>query len=503
MFASTPTAKRVYLAIDMGASSGRHVAGTFDGQRLRLREIYRFENGPVPLGGHLVWDLPAQWAHVCRGLRAAGVAGLGQLVSVGVDTWGVDFGLLARGDELLGNPIHYRDPRTDGLLERAFQIVPRVKIFAATGLQFMQFNTLYQLWAMRLANSPLLDCAETLLMMPDLFHWLLTGEKANEVTNATTTQFFDPQRNAWAREILRAFQIPDQMLGPLANSGTTLGKLRRRVAIETQLDDLSVVLPGTHDTASAVVAVPATGAGGERPNWCYISSGTWSLMGAEVPRPIINDACLALNFTNEGGVGGTTRLLKNIAGLWLVQECRRVWNDAGANHGWDDLNRLSAAARPLVSLIAPDHPSFLAPPNMPEAIRHFCRRTNQPVPPDEGAAIRCALESLALRYRQVLSWLEQLVGGRIDTIHVVGGGSQNVQLCQATADACQRTVLAGPTEATAIGNLLVQAIAAGDIGSISEARQVVRESFPVQRYEPRDAAPWQDAFARFQALVSA
>jgi rhamnulokinase len=443
----------------------------------------------------------AQWNDVRRGLRAAAAARLGEIASVGVDTWGVDFGLLGRGDELLGHPVHYRDPRTDGLVERAFAIVPRQQIFARTGLQFMQFNTLFQLWAMRLAGSPLLDCAESLLLMPDLIHWLLTGVKANEQTNATTTQFFDPRQNDWARDLLAAFSIPEQIVGPIAPPGTNLGPLRPQVAAESGLASASVVLPGTHDTASAVVAVPAEGPAAERPNWCYISSGTWSLMGAEVPRPVINDECLALNFTNEGGVGGTTRLLKNIAGLWLVQECRRVWNQGGANHSWDDLNRLADAARPLVSLVAPDDPSFMAPSDMPAAIRDYCRRTLQTVPADEGAVIRCALESLAVRYRLVLGWLEQLVGGRIETIHIVGGGARNRQLCQATADACHRVVLAGPVEATAIGNLLVQAIARGDLGSIVEARQVVRASFAVDRYEPQNAAAWDTACEKFSSLT--
>jgi rhamnulokinase len=494
-------AQRAYLAIDMGASSGRHVAGLFDGQSLKLAEVYRFENGPVPAAGHLYWDLLGQWNHVRHGLRAAGVAYPGQIASVGVDTWGVDFGLLGRGDELLGHPVHYRDPRTDGLLERAFAVVPREEIFAQTGLQFMQFNTLYQLWAMRLAHSPQLDCAESLLMMPDLFHWLLTGEKANELTNATTTQFYDPRQNAWARELLARFDIPDRMLGKLVLPGTTLGRLRAQLAAESGLANVDVVLPGTHDTASAVMAVPASGPTADRPNWCYISSGTWSLMGAEVLYPVINDQCLALNFTNEGGVGGTTRLLKNIAGLWLMQECRRVWTQAGKHYNWDDLNRLATAARPLLSLVDPDDSTFLAPTDMPEAMRAFCRRTGQTVPADEGAVIRCALESLAMRYRLVFSGLEQLVGGRIETIHVVGGGAQNRQLCQATADACQRTVLAGPVEATAIGNVLVQAIAAGDIGSIRQAREVVCRSFTVDRYEPQNSGRWDAAFEKFMSLV--
>jgi len=493
-------AQRAFLAIDMGASSGRHVAGLFDGRQLQLSEIYRFENGPTPAAGHLYWDLLHQWTHVWRGLRAAGTQ-LKNLTSVGVDTWGVDFALLGRGDELLANPVHYRDTRTDGLMERAFARVPRETIFAHTGLQFMQFNTLYQLWAMRLAQSSVLDAAETMLMMPDVFHWLLTGQKTNEMTNASTTQMYNPQTGQWARELIAQLDLPERILGPITQPGTRLGGLRSALACESGLADVQVVLPGTHDTASAVMAVPAASTPGERPNWCYISSGTWSLMGAEVPRPVVNAACAQFNFTNEGGVGGTTRLLKNIAGLWLVQECRRIWNQNGADHSWETLNRMAAAARPLVSLIDPDDPTFMAPADMPEAIRAFCRRTGQTVPGDEGAVIRCALESLALRYRLVLGWLENLIGGRIETIHVVGGGSQNRQLCQATADACQRLVLAGPVEATAIGNTMVQAIAAGEVASIGQARAVIRDSFALDRYEPQNGAAWDEAFGRFQAIA--
>ena len=338
-------------------------------------------------------------------------------------------------------------------------------------------------------------------MMPDVFHWLLTGQKSNELTNATTTQFFDPRRATWARELLASFDLPVRIVDDVTPPGTNLGPLLPRVVEATGLAGASVVLPGTHDTASAVAAVPNTSSPAERPDWCYISSGTWSLMGVEVPRPVINEQCLTLNFTNEGGVGGTTRLLKNIAGLWLVQECRRVWNLGGADYRWDDLNQLASAAQPLRWLVDPDDPAFLAPANMPEAIRDYCLRTGQGTPSDDGAIIRCALESLALRYRLVLSWLEQLIGGRIETIHVVGGGAHNRQLCQATADACQRRVLAGPVEATAIGNLLMQAIAAGDVGSIGQARDVVRGSFAPEPYEPTNAAAWDGAFERFSQLV--
>jgi rhamnulokinase len=425
----------------------------------------------------------------------------------------------------LGNPYHYRDSRTDGIMEKAFAIVPREEIFAATGLQFMQFNTLFQLVAMRLAGSPLLDVAESFLMMPDVFHWLLTGEKVNEMTNATTTQFYDPQKQAWATSLLGRFGLPTKILGKLTAPGTKLGALRADVAKDTGLAGASVVLPGTHDTASAVMAVPAgstgrasgtpaastgrasgthrgnrTGRPSGRPDWCYISSGTWSLMGVEVGRPVINDACRQLNFTNEGGVGGTTRLLKNIAGLWLVQECRRVWNQAGKNYSWDDLTRLADQAAPLAAIINPDDASFLSPASMPEAIREFCRRSNQNPPDSDGAIVRCALEGLALKYRQVLGWLEQLIGGRIETIHIVGGGVQNRQLCQMAADACNRVVVAGPVEATAIGNVMMQAVAAGDVATIAQAREVIRRSFDVTTYEPRHASAWDEAYGRFLAL---
>ncbi len=496
-------ASTVFLAVDLGASSGRHVAGAFDGQRLSLEEVYRFENGPVQMAGRMYWDLLNQWAHVQNGMRAAASLHGERIRSIGVDTWGVDFGLLGRGDELLGNPYNYRDSRTEGMLDRAFAIVPREEIFAATGLQFMQINTLYQMLAMRLADSPLLAAATSLLMIPDLFHWLLTGVKANEFTIATTTQFFDPRKNAWATALLERFGIPTQMLGEIMQPGSKLGRLTSEVAAATHLGNVEVVVPATHDTASAVMAVPAAGAASMQPDWCYISSGTWSLMGVEVSRPIINDKCLALNFTNEGGVGGTTRLLKNICGLWLVQECRRVWSEEGTTYSWDYLTQQAGEARPLVSLVNPDDSRFLAPANMPEAIREYCRETGQHVPADEGEVIRCALESIALKYRQVLGWLEELTGAAIKTIHIVGGGTQNRQLCQMAADACGRRVVAGPVEATAIGNLMVQAIASGEVASIGEAREVVRRSFSVETYEPRNTGAWDEAYGRFLAIVGA
>lgn len=527
--------EKAYLAVDMGASSGRHLLGFFDGQRLRLEEVYRFVNGPHELAGHLHWDLLSQWSQIRQGLRAAGGKAGSRIISVGVDTWGLDFGLLGRGDELLGNPFHYRDRQTDGMIEAASRLVPREEIFRRTGLQFMPINTLYQLLAMKISGSSLLDTAESLLMIPDLFHWLMTGVKCNEMTDASTTQFFDPIKADWSTELLNKFALPTHILGQITPPGTNLGPLRKTLIAETGIQNANVVLPGTHDTASAVVAVPAidvctaielrptNGRPGKEPNgltcqfisqaninksrpharpdWCYISLGTWALMGIESPRPMVTDAVLRLNFTNEAGVGGTTRILKNIAGMWLLQECRRVWNEAGENLDWETLNRLSAAEPSLRSFVDPDAPDFLAPCDMPQAIREFCRRTGQSVPQTKGAVVRCALESIAMKFRFVFGMCEDLAGGRIETIHIVGGGTKNRLLCQATADACHRRVVAGPVEATAIGNLLVQAIAAGDAASIAEARDIVRRSFALDEYEPQNSSVWDDAYQRFLTIL--
>jgi rhamnulokinase len=354
---------------------------------------------------------------------------------------------------------------------------------------------------MKLAGSKLLDAAETLLMIPDLFHWLLTGVKCNEMTEASTSQFYNPLKGTWATELLEKFALPAGILGRIEQPGAKLGPLRANLAAERGLSAAEVVLPGSHDTASAVMAVPAHSHPGRRPDWCYISLGTWALMGVESPQPVVNDQVLQLNFTNEGGVGQTIRLLKNICGLWLVQECRRIWNQSGRQWHWEDLNQLSVGAEPLVSFINPDAADFLAPDNMPEAIRRFCQQTAQPVPEDEGAVLRCALDSIAMKFRQVLSMCEDLAGGRIETIHVVGGGTRNRQLCQAAADACGRRVLAGPVEATATGNLMMQAVAAGDVGSIAEAREVIRRSFAVEQYEPENTAAWDDAYEKFLGVL--
>jgi rhamnulokinase len=494
---------KVMLAVDLGASSGRVVAGLFNGNQLVLEDGHRFDNGGFHLGNSMYWDLLQLWNNIQLGLRQAGQKYGAQVASVGVDTWGVDFGLLGRNDELLGNPTHYRDKRTAGIFAKAFEIVSREEIFAQTGLQFMEFNTLYQLVAMKLANSSLLEAAESFLMMPDLFHWLLTGVKGNEYTDLSTSQFYDPQRQTWATPLLEKFGIPTKMFGNIIQPGTNLGTLRTAIMDDTGLKQTQVIAPGTHDTASAVMAVPAASVPGAKPNWCYISSGTWSLMGVEMPHAIINDRCRELNFTNEGGVGGTVRVLKNIAGLWVVQECRRIWRQAGHEYGWSELVRRASDARSLVSLINPDAPDFNAPKDMPQAIRNYCQRTGQTVPQTEGEVIRTALESLALRYRMVLGWLEELVGNRIDTIHIVGGGTQNRLLNQMAADACNRRVVAGPVEATAIGNIMMQTVSLGETKSIAEARDVIRRSFTVEEYHPQNPGPWDYANDKFQRLLQA
>jgi len=488
-------ATKKILAFDLGAESGRGLLGLFDGERLRLEVVHRFANGGVATLDTLHWDVLRLYGEMLQGLRKA-AAEHGGIASLGVDTWGVDFALLGRGGTLLGNPRHYRDPHTGNIMEAAFSRVSRLDIFRRTGIQFMRFNTLFQLLAMQRERSPLLEAAETLLFIPDLFHYWFTGIKVNEFTDASTSQMIDPGTRAWARDLIRGFDLPDHILGTLTPPGTVLGPLRSTVAAETGVSSVPVIAPATHDTASAVAAVPAQGT-----SWAYISSGTWSLMGAELDRPLVDDHALKYNFTNEGGVGSSVRFLKNIMGLWLVQECRRTWERAGKTFGYDELMQLAGAAPAFVSLVDPDDPSFILPPSMPAALADFCKRTGQTPPQEPGPVVRCALESLALRYRWVLERLEEMLGRGLEAIHIVGGGCQNTLLCQLTADCCDRPVLAGPVEATAIGNVLMQALGLGLIGSLPEAREIVRRSFEVTPYTPHNPQRWQEPYERFLRLL--
>ncbi|NLX37489.1 MAG: rhamnulokinase [Chloroflexi bacterium] len=485
-----------YLAFDLGAESGRAVVGRFDGSVVQLETLHRFPNGPVRIFDHLHWDVLRLWTELKMGLSAYRAACGAELDGIGLDTWGVDFALLDAHDELLGTPYHYRDVRTEGMMAAAMERVPRAEIFATTGIQFMDINTLYQLLAMRQQGSPLLDAARAFLMIPDLFNYWLTGTKASEFSIATTTQFYDPRAGDWAWNLLERLDIPVGILPRVIQPGEQLGTLHPLVAAETGMSDVPVIAPACHDTGSAVAAVPATG-----DSFAYLSSGTWSLMGVETRQPVINDDSLAFNFTNEGGVSGTIRLLKNIMGLWLLQECRRTWAAQGRDWGYDDLTQLAAAAPAFGALVEPDHHDFLRPGDMPTLLCDFCQRTGQQAPRSEGEIVRCILESLALKYRWTLDKLERMQGRRLDTIHVVGGGSQNRLLCQLTADATQRVVVAGPVEATATGNVLLQAISRGELASLQEAREVVRASFDLTTYHPGPAAPWDDAYERFLHLM--
>lgn len=482
---------RTYLAIDLGAESGRVIAGLWNGKTLRLEEIHRFPNGPVYLANSLRWDVLRLWAEIQSGLAQAGKKHGRSLVSVGADTWGVDFVLLTRQGELLGQPYHYRDGRTNGVMEKTFRKVPRSEIFAQTGLQFMQLNTLFQLLAAKQNTPNILEQTDCLLFMPDFFHWALSGSRVSEFTIASTSQCLNPIDRSWATGLLKKLELPTRIFPKIVPPGTILDKLRPGLAERLGLHRLNVVAPPSHDTASAVAGVPTASTG--KSNWAYLSSGTWSLMGVEVKKASLTPRTAALNLTNEGGLDGTCRLLKNIMGLWLVQQCKRAFDERGKSYDYAQLASLAAKAPPLRSLVEPDDPRFLNPPDMPKAIQAFCRATGQHIPHTEGELIRCAYESLALKYRQVLGWLEQLTGNRIEVIHIVGGGSRIGILNQFTADACQRPVIAGPVEATALGNLLVQVRSSGELSSLAEMRRVVRASSKVTTYEPGPAAPWEAA----------
>jgi sugar (pentulose or hexulose) kinase len=483
----------------MGAESGRAVLGTLLDRKLTLEEKHRFANPYGKMNGRLCWNLLLQWEELKTGLKktAADVRATGGLAGIGVDTWGVDFGFIAASGEVLGNPSVYRDPFTEGMMERAFATVSREKIFQSTGLQFMRINSLFQLLAAKERHSQLLDSAETMLFMPDLFNYLFCGVRKSEMSIASTSQMFDPRKKQWATGMLTELGLPTRILAEIVPSGTVLGPLLDDVARECQIDPAPVIAGGCHDTASAVAAVPA-GAGTD---WCYISSGTWSLMGVELDEPVITAKSLQYNYTNEMGVGGKVRFLKNIMGLWLVQECRRHFQKQGKEHSYAELTRMAAAAAPFGQLIDPDHAPFLIPGEMPDKIDRFCAQSKQRAPASAGEYVRCCLESLALTYRRTLERLEEMLGRRINIIHIVGGGTQNELLSQMTADATGREVLAGPVEATAIGNILVQAMAVGQIKSLADARAVVRESFEVKRYEPMEVGKWNLAYQRFLEIL--
>lgn len=484
------------LAFDYGASSGRAIAGIYDGKTLKLEELHRFANEPVMINGSLNWDILRLFHEMKQGISKCTKTQYSAIASIGIDTWGVDFGLLDASGRLLGNPYHYRDANTEGILDEAFKIVPANEVYGQTGIQFMEFNSLFQLLSMKLKSISILEKAETLLFTPDLMRYFLTGEKSTEYTIASTSQMLDASTGGWAMDLLKRFGIPVNILTQIVDAGTVTGKLSERVAAELGTNRIPVVAVAEHDTASAVVSVPAL-----EGRYAYLSSGTWSLLGVEAPSPVINDATFKLNYTNEGGFGRKTRLLKNIMGLWLYQECKREWERAGEAISFDELEAGAASAEPFAALIDPDDISFMRPGHMTAKIQDYCVKTGQKPPETKPAVVRCILESLALKYRVALDGLEEILGYKLPVLHIVGGGCKNTTLSQFTANAIGRPVITGPIEATATGNLVAQLIALGEVGSHKEGRELVRRSFPAVEYTPVNSAQWNDAYAKFLKLT--
>jgi rhamnulokinase len=482
------------VAIDLGAQSGRIALGRFDGERLSVSEVHRFPNVPVRTRGTLHWDILRLYHDVLEGLRAA-ARSASRVDSIAVDSWAVDFGLVDRAGRLLGNPVHYRDARRAGAFDAALARVPARELYERTGIQLLPINTIFELAAMASEHDPALDAAETLLLVPDLIHYWLCGARTSEFTNATTTQCFDPREGRWAADLLERLQVPTRLLPEVVAPGTPLGPLAADAADETRLGGAAVVAVATHDTGSAVAAIPF-----RRPGSAYVSAGTWSLVGLEIDRPAIDDRTFAANLTNEGGVAGTFRLLRNVTGLWLLHECRRAWALEGHEYPFAELVGLAQDAAPLRSLVDPDDPAFSEPGDMPRRVRELCARTGQPEPVDAGAMTRCILESLALKHAQAIRLLAEATGAAPAEVHVVGGGARNEPLCRWTANASGLAVLAGPEEATEVGNLLLQAMALGELASLDEAREVVRASFRPTVYEPQDEPAWREARERFEEL---
>ncbi|MBO9596661.1 MAG: rhamnulokinase [Cohnella sp.] len=482
------------IAFDLGASSGRALLGRLNGGAIEVEELHRFPNDPVQVGNRLHWDILRLYHEIKQGLLKAKHQGVA-LTSIGIDSWAVDFGFIGQGGELLANPYHYRDQHTDGAMESLMARVPAGVIFGRTGIQFLPFNTIFQLHALKTAHSPLLQEGNRLLMIPDLLRYFLTGQMHNEFTNATTTQLYNPISDNWDAELQKLLDLPSSWFGgkPL-KPGDHAGALSRSVCEELGIGPVPVIAVAEHDTGSAVVAVPAT----ER-SFAYLSCGTWSLMGTEVDKPVINEMTQKLNFTNEGGAYGTFRLLKNIMGLWILQECRREWEREGHAYSFSELVRLADQADAFQAFIEPDDEMFLPPGDMPSRIADYCRRTGQRPPQTHGQIVRCIMESLALKYRYVLEMTERLSGQRFGGLHMVGGGIQNTLLCQWTANAIGKPVWAGPAEGSAIGNLAVQWIAQGAFADVREARRAIRHSFPVATYEPQDGPTWSEAYGRFAA----
>ena len=475
------------LAVDLGASSGRVMLGSFDGEKISVEELHRFSNDPVILGKTMYWDFLRLFHEIKQGLIKS--KAYGKIDSISVDTWGVDFGILDEEGNLLENPVHYRDARVTGMLEKSFESIDKDRFYQITGNQFMEINTVFQLLYLSLNRKRQLDLADSLLMMPDLFNYYLSGEKCCEYSAASTTQLLDAVRKEWSGEVIEKLQLPGHLLQKIVPSGM----LRPEICEELGVEPMKVVAGAGHDTQCALAAVPT----GDK-DFIFISCGTWSLFGTELDTPIINEKSTRFNITNEGGVGGKISFLKNIIGLWLIQESRRQWMREGKEFSFGELEKLAASEEPFRSLIDPDAPEFAPSGNVPRRIREFCKRTGQPVPETEGQLVRCINESLALKYRMALEEIKECTGKEYPVIHMVGGGTQSALLCQLTADACKCPVYAGPIEATVYGNIAIQLMAEGVIGSLEEIRSVIKASEDIRRFEPQRPDEWEAVYRKYR-----
>jgi len=484
------------LAFDIGASNGRAILGLFEGTRLKVQEIHRFANEPVSVRGSLFWDILRLFHEIKQGIIKCAITDDTHINSIAVDTWGVDFGLLDKKGYLLVSPFHYRAALTDDIMEKVFEIIPEEELYNLTGIQLMKFNSVFQLYAMKYYDLPMLKEAKTFLMIPDLLNYFLTGACFSEYSVASTTQLLDPRKRKWSAALLERLDLPEDIYPEIVQPGTQIGNLSEELTHELRVGKIPIIATSSHDTASAVVSIPVTDY-----DYVYISCGTWSLMGIEEDEPIINDKSFKYSFTNEGGVGNKIRLLKMIMGLWLVQESKRQWEIEGKKLSFAELEVLANNAPPFKSFIDPDNDLFMHPGDMPDRIRQYCRNTNQPIPEGEGEVVRCIMQSLALKYRMTVESLEEITGKRFGKIHMVGGGIRDKMLCRFTADATGRTVLAGPVEATSVGNLMVQAMGLGEVKSLKEIRQVVKDSFPVESYEPEDTSMWKEAYEKFREII--
>jgi len=484
-----------FLAFDLGATSGRSILGTLENGRLQMKELTRFPNQMLQIGKHFHWNIYSLFEHFKVALAAVKEEGV-EISSIGIDTWGVDFALIAKDGTILGAPYAYRDPHTQGMPEKFFEIVPRDEVYGLTGIQVMNFNSLYQLFALKQNNSSLLEAASEMLFMPDALSYLLTGNKVVEYTIASTSQILNPKTKQIETQLLEAAGIAPEILGKIVMPGHVVGTLTDDLAEESELGKIPVIAVAGHDTGCAVAAIPA-----ENENFAYLSSGTWSLMGIEVKDAIINDETFALNFTNEGGIEGTTRFLKNITGMWLLEQCLKEWKKEGITYAYEKLVKMAESAPAFQSLIEPDHASFANPVCMTKAITEYCTATGQPAPSNHAEFVRCIFESLSLKYKYVLGKIKGLAPFPIEKLHVIGGGSKNPLLNQWTANALGIPVIAGPSEATSIGNIMIQAKAAGCVDSHAEMRQIIRESVHLEEFVPERSSEWEAAYQKFLQVV--